>query len=40
MSTPSGSLSTVIQGDGRTDWVAEPLVKERGDLDVIAARMK
>ena len=34
--TPSGSLSTVLQDDGRTAWVAERLIKRKADLDLIA----
>ena len=34
--TPSGTLSMVLQDDGRTVWVAERLVKQRGDIEVIA----
>jgi hypothetical protein len=35
--TPRGTLSTVLQDDGRTTWVAERLLKRKADLDVIAA---
>ncbi|MDO8834835.1 MAG: hypothetical protein Q7V01_04530, partial [Vicinamibacterales bacterium] len=34
--TPSRALSMVLQDDGRTVWVAERLVKEKSDIDVIA----
>ncbi len=34
--TPRGTLSTVLQDDGRTEWVREPLLKKKGDLDLIA----
>jgi hypothetical protein len=33
--TPSGTLSMVLQDDGRTVWVAERLVKNKADIDVI-----
>lgn len=36
ISTPGGQLSTTLQDDGRTTWVAERLVKRRTDLDIIA----
>jgi len=34
--TPRGTLSMVLQDDGRTVWVAERLVKNKGDVDLIA----
>lgn len=34
--TPSRTLSMVLQDDGRTVWVAERLVKEKSDIDIIA----
>jgi uroporphyrinogen decarboxylase len=36
ISTPKGKLSTVIQGNGYTEWVVEHLLKEKGDIDLIA----
>jgi len=33
--TPKKTLAMVIQSDSRTDWVIEPLLKERGDIDII-----
>jgi uroporphyrinogen decarboxylase len=36
ISTPGGPLSMVLQDDGRTAWVAERLVKEKRDIDLIA----
>lgn len=35
--TPQGTLSMVLQGNGYTDWVVEPLVKNKRDIDLIAA---
>ncbi len=35
--TPSGNLSTVMQGNDYTTWVSEILVKQKSDLDIIAA---
>jgi uroporphyrinogen decarboxylase len=35
--TPKGRLSMVLQDDGRTTWVAERLIKDKRDVDVIAA---
>jgi hypothetical protein len=35
--TPSGSLTAVIQGNRYTEWVAEHLIKERRDLEILAA---
>ena len=35
--TPRSALSMVLQDDGRTVWVAERLIKEKSDIDVIAA---
>jgi uroporphyrinogen-III decarboxylase len=34
--TPAGTLSMVLQDDGRTTWVAERLVKDKRDVDVLA----
>ena len=34
--TPRGTLSTVLQDDGRCVWVAERLVKNKRDVDLIA----
>jgi hypothetical protein len=34
--TPKGTLSMVLQGNQYTDWVVEPLVKEKRDIDLIA----
>jgi hypothetical protein len=34
--TPRGSLSTVLQDDGRTTWVAERLLKRKADIDLVA----
>ena len=34
--TPRGMLSMVLQDDGRTTWVAERLIKEKRDVDLIA----
>jgi hypothetical protein len=34
--TPRKTLSMVLQDDGRTTWVAERLLKEKPDIDVIA----
>jgi len=34
--TPRGSLSMVLQDDGRTTWVAERLLKRKTDLDLVA----
>jgi len=36
INTPRQPLSMVLQDDGRTAWVAERLVKNKGDIDVIA----
>jgi uroporphyrinogen decarboxylase len=33
--TPRGTLSTVLQDDGRTAWVRERLIKEKLDLDLL-----
>ena len=37
MHTPGGALSMVLQDDGRTAWVAERLIKEKRDIDLLAA---
>jgi uroporphyrinogen decarboxylase len=34
--TPRGELSMVLQGNQHTDWVVEPLIKEKRDIDLIA----
>lgn len=34
--TPGGTLTMVLQGNEYTDWVVEPLVKEKRDIDLIA----
>jgi uroporphyrinogen decarboxylase len=34
--TPRGTLSLVLQDDGRTTWVAERLIKEQRDVDLVA----
>jgi uroporphyrinogen decarboxylase len=34
--TPKGTLSMVLQGNEHTDWVVEPLIKEKRDIDLIA----
>jgi uroporphyrinogen-III decarboxylase len=33
--TPGGALTMVLQDDGRTAWVAERLIKEKRDIDLI-----
>jgi len=35
--TPGGALTMVLQDDGRTTWVAERLIKEKRDIDVMSA---
>lgn len=35
--TPAGALTMVLQDDGRTAWVAERLIKEKRDIEIIAA---
>lgn len=35
--TPKGSLTTVLQANSYTEWVSERLVKEKPDLDIVAA---
>jgi uroporphyrinogen decarboxylase len=37
--TPVKTLSMVLQSDAHTTWVAEYLIKEKGDIDVIARYM-
>lgn len=37
IATPGGTLSTVLQSDAHTTWVAERLVKRKSDIDIIAA---
>jgi len=39
IATPRGSLTTVIQGNSYTEWVAEHLLKEKRDIDLIAEFM-
>ncbi len=34
--TPKGTLTMVLQGNEYTDWVVEPLVKGKNDIDLIA----
>ena len=34
--TPGGNLSCVIQGNNYTEWVAEPLLKQKSDIELIA----
>ncbi len=34
--TPDGSLSMLLQGNQHTDWVVEPLIKDKRDIDLIA----
>ena len=36
ITTPRKTLTMVLQGNAHTDWVAEPLLKEKGDIDLIA----
>jgi len=36
-STPRGSLTTLLQDDGKTTWVRERLIKEKRDIDIVAA---
>ena len=38
-STPGGVLSMVVQSNAYTSWVAEPLVKEKCDIDLLGAFM-
>jgi uroporphyrinogen-III decarboxylase len=33
--TPKGTLSMVTEDDGRSTWVAEPLIKQKRDIDLI-----
>ncbi len=37
--TPGGTLSMVLQGNEYTDWVVEPLIKDKRDIDLLAAYM-
>jgi len=37
--TPAKTLSMVLQSDAHTTWVAEPLIKNKGDIDIIAKYM-
>lgn len=34
--TPKGTLSMVLQGNEYTDWVVEPLIKDKREIDLIA----
>jgi uroporphyrinogen decarboxylase len=34
--TPGGTLSMVLQGNEHTNWIAERLVKQKSDIDLIA----
>ena len=36
-STPQGTLTTLLQDDGRTTWVRERLVKEKRDIEIVEA---
>jgi len=36
ITTPRGTLSMVLQDDGRTEWVRERLLKNKGELELIA----
>jgi len=36
ITTPRKKLSTVLQDDGRTTWVAERLLKDKADIEIIA----
>jgi hypothetical protein len=36
-STPRGTLTTLLQDDGRTVWVRERLVKEKRDIEIVEA---
>jgi uroporphyrinogen decarboxylase len=33
--TPKGDLSMILEDDGRSAWVAEPLIKQKRDIDLI-----
>ncbi len=35
--TPKGTLTMLLQGNEYTDWVVEPLIKDKRDIDLIAA---
>ena len=35
--TPAGSLSMVLEDAGYTTWVVEPLIKQKGDIELIGA---
>ena len=37
--TPKKTLSMVLQSDAHTTWVAEHLIKEKSDIDIIARYM-
>jgi uroporphyrinogen decarboxylase len=34
--TGRGTLSTILQDDGRTSWVAERLIKKKADVEIVA----
>ena len=36
ITTPKGNLTTVLQSNEMTTWVAEHLIKEKNDIDIIA----
>ena len=35
INTPRKTLTMMLQGNAQTDWVAEPLLKEKADIDLI-----
>ncbi len=37
--TPSGELTMVLQDNGYTSWVTEPLVKKKRDIEIIGSHM-
>jgi uroporphyrinogen decarboxylase len=36
IATGRGTLSTILQNDGRTSWVAERLIKKKADAEIVA----
>src|SRR5512139_599971 len=36
IATGRGTLSTILQNDGRTSWVAEHLIKKKADVEIVA----